>query len=385
MKMTTLFKGLTAFALAMMLCCSADAFAAKKPKKEKITDPRLLTVMKMGKVAKESQFVTRGTALKTAHSSVQGFDVVNGGAEIWYSQPGQTAKLQQGLTKIHENYVVRHVGNRRELMTLRYFGNAHSLCVERTNAGDYVWVAGNATRHAKKGHYMRTRTLSRIPFEVGAEYDKGYAGETYYMGGEYIYPALQTEQDMIGMATHLKGDWTFSIYSLSEARAMPDTELKVKVAYKGENIGEETETAIRTFKGKDLSELEPITSFTVKKPEEGSNPAKDVLHYAFRAWDFDKDYVYFLEGAHNKSNYNANGPSVGYITVFDHAGRVVLPRRRIGVVGDQVILEVLGITPTGCAHIAGFKMKGNTAYLCLATHAKSGEKKGWRSVVVKYE
>lgn len=384
MKTSVFFKGLAALALAMMLCLSGDAMAAKKAKKEKITDPRLLTIMKMGKMAKETQFLNKGVALKTVHSSAQGFDITPDGA-MWHSQPGQTAKLQQGLTKIHENYVVRQMGNKRELMTLRYFGGAQCLCVEQAADGNYVWLGSNATRNASKGHYRRTRTLSRIPFEAGAEYNNGYAGETYYMGGEYIHPALQVEKDMIGLATFGKGVWNFNIYSLSEARALPDTELKVKAAYKGENIGEDTETVVRTFKGKDMSEMETIASISIKRPGEEGNGAKDVLFYELRAWDFDQDYIYIVEGLHNKGNYNANGPSLGYITVYDHGGNVVLPRRRIGVVGDQVIFEVLGITPTGCAHITSFKMRGSTAYLGLSTYAKSGDKKGWRSVAVKFE
>lgn len=385
MKIQRIFKCLTAVMLTAMLCITADVMAKPKEKKEKITDPRLLTIMKMPKTTKESQFLSKGTALKTAHRAVQGFDVSNNEGTLWFSQPGTFGKSQPGLTKVHENYIIRVKNGKREAMTVNYFGNANNIAIESTPEGDYVWLGSCGTKW--KGSYSRTRAVSRFLFEPGGTIDNGHAGETYYMGGErYVWAAVDAENDLLGITTQKAGVVSIFIYSLSEARTLPDTDIKVKTEWKGENIGEEQETVVLTLKGKDLTTLEPLSSFVVAKPDKDTgNPAKDVNYYTFRGFDVDKDYVYFIEGQHNKGNFKGNGESKAFITVFDHAGRVVLPRRRVGVIADQVLLELMGITSTDYADICGIQVDGNKAYIAFSAYNKDGQKKGHRACVVKYE
>lgn len=387
MKIQSIIKCFAAVALAMTLCISADVTAKPKEKKakEKITDPRLLTIMKMPKTTKESQFVSRGTALKTAHRAVQGFDVSQDESVLWFSQPGTFGKSQPGLTKVHENYIIRVKNGKREAMTVRYFGSANNIAIESTPEGDYVWMGSCGTKW--NGAYSRTRAVSRFLFEPGGEINAGHAGETYYMGGErYVWASVDVENDLLGIITQKAGAVSIFIYSLSEARTLPDTNIKIKTEWKGENIGESQETVVRTIKGKDLTTLEPLSSFVVAKPDKDTgNPAKDVNYYTFRGFDVDKDYVYFVEGRHNKGNFKGNGESKAFITVFDHAGRVALPRRRVGVIADQVLLELMGITPTDYADICGVKVVGNKAYIGFSAYNKSGDKKGHRACIVKYE
>lgn len=110
-------------------------------------------------------------------------------------------------------------------MTLRYFGNANSLAVEHAEDGDYVWIGSCATKWHK--NYNRTRAVSRIPFAAKTEINDGYAGETYYMGGDYYcWPAVDAANDILSVVTQKAGAVTFNIYSLSEARALPDTEIR---------------------------------------------------------------------------------------------------------------------------------------------------------------
>ena len=381
------FKSVAVVVLAAVVVLSAQTpvYAQKakkeKAKKEKITDPRLLTVQKMTKMTKESQFLTKGVALKTGHRATQGFAISADESTMWFSQPGSFGKNEPGLTKVHENYIVRRKDGKRETMTLRYFGNANSLAVEHGEDGkDYMWIGSNGTKW--KGSYSRTRTVSRFPFEANGEINDGFAGENYYMGGErYCYPAVNVEADILGIVTQKAGAVTVNLYSLSEARAMPDTDIKLKTQYKGEMVGEAEQTVVRTIKGKDMTTAETLSSFTIPKPDsENGNPAKDPNFYTFRAWDVDKDYVYFVEGKHNKGSMK-NGPSVAFITVFDHAGRVVMPKSRIQCVFDQYLLESLGITPAGYADIAGIKVVGSNIYVMFSVK----NSKGFRSVVVKYE
>lgn len=376
-------KGLTALTLAVALCLPAGIVA--KPKKEKITDPRLLKIMSMTKPVKESQFVAKGVALATNTRAVQGFDVSDDAETLWYSQPGNIGKNQPGLTKVHENYIIKGKGRSGERMTLRYFGNASSLAVEHAEDGDYIWIGSCATKWHNS--YVRTRAVSRIPFSAKGEINDGYAGETYYMGGEYYcWPAVDAADDLLSVVTQKAGTVTFNIYSLSEARALPDTEIRLKSVWKGENIGEEEETIVRTIKGKDLTALDPISCFTVAKPKKDEgNPLKDINYYTFRGYDIDKDYIYFVEGNHNKGNYNANGPSNAFVTVFDHSGKVVLPRRRISVIADKYMLNLLGLSSQGYADISGIKVRDGKVYIAFATQGTVNNKKVMRANIVKYE
>ena len=382
-----IFKSLAVVALLALLTVgvSEPVYAQKakkeKAKKEKVADPRLLTVMKMTKMTKESQFLTKGVALKTAHRATQGFSISADEATMWFSQPGSIGKNQPGLTKVHENYIVRRQDGKRETMTLRYFGNAKALAVERAEDGqDYIWIGSNGTKY--KGAYGRTRTVSRFPFEVNGEINDGYAGENYYMGGErYCYPAVNVAADILGIVTQKAGAVTVNLYNLSDARAMDDSEIKIKTQYKGEVVGEPEQTVVRTIKAKDMTTMEAISSFTIPKPDkESADPAKEVNYYTFRAWDVDKDYVYFVEGQHNKGSMK-NGESKAFITVYDHAGRIVLPKRRIQCIFDQYLLESLQITPAGYADIAGIKVIDSKIYVMFSVK----NSKGFRTVVVKYE
>lgn len=381
------FKSFAVVALTAMLVVGVQSpvYAQKakkeKAKKEKITDPRLLTVMKMSKMTKESQFLTKGVSLKTAHRATQGFSISADERTMWFSQPGSIGKNQQGLTKVHENYVVRRHDGKREAMTLRYFGNANYLAVEHGEDGkDYIWIGSNGTKY--KGAYGRTRTVSRFPFEANGEINEGYAGENFYMGGErYCCPALNPAADILGIITQRAGELTVNIYSLNEARALDNTDVKIKTQYKGELVGEAEQTVIRTIKAKDMTTLESISSFTIPKPDkETADPAKAVNYYTFRAWDIDKDYVYIVEGQHNKGNMK-NGESKAFITVYDHSGRIVLPKRRIQCVFDQYLLESLQITPAGYADIAGIKVIDSKIYVMFSVK----DSKGFKTVVVKYE
>ena len=339
---------------AVFVVAATPVYAQKakkqKAKKEKITDPRLLTVSKMAKMTKESQFVTKGVTLKTKHRATQGFAVADDNQTLYFSQPGNIAKYQQGVTKVHED------------------------------GKDYIWIGSNATKYNKS--YSRTRTVSRFPFEPGKEINEGYAGETYYLGGErYCYPAVNAAADVLGVVTMKAGAVTVNLYHLSEARALDNTDVKLTTVYKGELVGEEEQTVKRTIKAKDLTTLDPISSFTVPKPDkETGDPVKDVNYYTFRAWDVDKDYVYFVEGQHNSGNMS-KGESKAFITVYDHSGRVVMPKRRIQCVFDHYLLESLEITPAGYADIAGIKVIDSSIYVMFSVK----NSKGFKTVVVKYE
>lgn len=379
--------------LALVAGMSAQPVYAKKAKKEKISDPRLLLVQKLSKSVKETQFLAKGDAMKNAGQAAQGFDVTDDETTLWYTQRGSVAKYQQGLTKIHETYIVRkHAGEKRQIMTLKYFGGGENLCVEHADDGDYVWIGSLGDKYTKNGksHYMRTRGISRFKFDPSQNYDLGSAGETYYMGGgttRYCYPAVNAQEDILAVATQVAGEVTFNIYHLSEAKALAADEMKVKTHWKGEGVGEETETINRTFKGKDLTTLDPVSSFVVAKPtKETGNVSKDPNFLTFQAFDIDKDYVYFVEGAHNGGKYADKGESKAFITVFDYNGKVVMEKRRIQIVSEKMMLENMGITDTDFAEICGIKVRDGKIYIAFSAYGKNSKGKNvQKACVVKYE
>lgn len=393
MRIRLFFKSVVLCTLTLALCISTQSAMAqksekkKKAKKESVSDPRLLTVQSMTKATKESQFVKKGVYMRTKYRAGCGVAVSPDEATIYYSQPGDINKLKPGFTRVHENYIVRTNSGKKDFMTLRYFGNSNSIAVEHAADGDYIWVSSNGSKF--NGAYGHTRTISRIKYEAGAELNNGYAGETYYMGGaRYCWPALDVENDILGVATQAKGEVTINIYTLSEARTLPDTEVKIKTTWKGENMNETEETVVRTIKCKDLTTLEPIATFVIPKPaKESVDYTKDINSFTFRAWDLDKDYVYFVEGNHNAGNMKANGPSRAFITVFDYAGRVAMERRRIQAVHDQYLLESLFITPYGYADVGGFCVNGSKMYVMFSVNnntTREGFKNGFRAVTVRY-
>lgn len=378
--------------LAVIFGLSSQNVALAK-KKEKISDPRLLLVQKLGKSVKESQFLAAGKGMKNAGQYLEGFDVTDDETTLWYAQRGSVAKYIPGKTKIHEAYVIRaHAGSKKEVMTLRYFGGAENLCVEHTEDGDYIWIGSLGDKYTKggKSHYMRTRGISRIKFEPGKEWNEGSAGETYYLGGgtnRYCYPAVDVQNDLLAVAHQNAGVVTLNIYHLSEAKALPETELRVKTHWKGEAVGEETETITRSFKGRDLSTLDPISSFVLQKPtKETGNSSKDPNFYKFQGYDVDKDYVYFVEGVNNGGKYTENGESKAFITVFDHNGKEILPKRRIQIVSEKMMLDNMGITSTDQAEVSGIKVKDGKIYIGFSAYGKaSNGKNTQKACIVKYE
>ncbi len=393
MSIQSFFKSVALCTLTLALCVSTQSVMAqksekkKKAKKETVSDPRLLKVMSMTKATKESQFVKKGVYMRSKHGFGRGFAISPSESTIYYSQQGDINGYKPGFTHVHENYIVRTKDGKKDFMTLRYFGNANSVAVEHAADGDYIWISSNGTKHAKS--YGHTRTFSRIKYEPGAEYNNGYAGETYYMGGaRYCQPALDVENDILGVTTHSRGEVTVYIYRLSEARSLPDTEIQLKTTWKGETLSEPEETIVRTIICKDLTTLEPMATFVIPKPNrETADYTKDINSYGYRAWDVDKDYVYFVEGRHNAHNMKKYGPSRAFITVFDHAGRVALERRRIQSVHDQYLLESLLITPYGYAEVGGICVNGENIHVMFNVENKTtreGYKNGMLAVVLRY-
>lgn len=383
--MKNLFK-VALVVLATAMCMNA-AMAAKA-KKEKVTDPRLLAVMKMSKTVKETQFIKKGDAASTNHRAVMGFDVTADEATVYYSQPGTMSNANKpGVGKPHENYIVRKQEGSKDKQTLRYFGSGQGMCLESTPEGDYIWIGSLGDKW--HGHYGRTRAVSRFKYEAGAELNDGFAGETYYMGGgtnRYCLPAVNVQDNILCISTSNAGAITFNIYNLDEARAMGEEEVKVKTHWKGEALGEEEELVTRTVKVRDMRTLDPKASFTVAKPEkENVNEAKDINSLSFRAFDVDKDFVYFVEGKNNKGKYADNGESKAFITVFDHNGNVVLERRRISVIGDKMFLENIGAAVEDYADAYGIKVRDNKVYFMFTGRKLVKGKNALRANIVKYE
>ena len=171
---------------AIGLLDASPVFAAKK-QKQKVTDPRLQTVLTMTKPVKEEQFVVKGVKLFTTSRAIQGFDVADNEATLWYSQPGKIAGMKQGSTKQHEVYVIRGRGRSGERMLLRYFNNGNNIAVEHAEQLEVIRLVVDQIRDCfrsfgvdeceERGDFFIRKRVTAV-FPAAAGFLKSCPGES---------------------------------------------------------------------------------------------------------------------------------------------------------------------------------------------------------------
>lgn len=303
---------------------------------------------------------------------MQSFDFDNAG-NIYYSQIGVAGGFEPGRTKANEVYIIKSRPNapgQGDYMTLTYFGHAGNIAIEEDEDGKlYVWVSSNGTKSAS-GEYWDERSVSRIPYRRG-QIHEGHGGESYFLNnGLYrIQAAVDRQNDLLCINASQAGVRYFYTYKLSEAKALGLRDFTFSVRVGGEEIGGTEQTITRTVRGRDLSELTPLGSFSVSV---GTNQMTDVNSLPFQGYDIDGSrHVYFFEGNWTES-LGIAGISRAYVTVFDLQGNIVRPRTRVVAVTDIERLMQGGVTNgTGYMEAEGIKVKGNQLYLGFASYRES--------------
>ena len=157
---------------------------------------------------------------------MQCFDVDSKG-ELYY--------VQIAGSDAHKLHVLRGGANQSpaDFMTLRWFGHGTNMAVEEQGADRYIWINSNANK-LDDNSYSQSQTVSRIKYEAGKTLDK-YSGETFYLPGKRnVHPAIDAASDLLAITASTTGVRDFYVYKLSEALALPVSDVSLTVTWGGE-------------------------------------------------------------------------------------------------------------------------------------------------------
>lgn len=283
---------------------------------------------------------------------MQCFDVDSKG-EIYY--------VQIAGSDAHKLHVLRGAANAKpeDFMTLRWFGHGTNMAVEERGADRYIWINSNANK-LDNNTYSQSQTVSRIKYEAGKTLDK-FSGETFYLPGKRnVHPAIDAASDLLAITASTTGVRDFYVYRLSEALALPVTEVTLTVTWGGEE-GTQKTTETRVVQVRKLDQLTPVGQFSVST----GKTAADLGYYDFQGFDCTNGIIYFYEGTGN--NNDGKTASVAYVTLLDLKGVQVYPRTKVGAIADMQALTTAGITSTGYMEAEGIKMKNGSLWLGFAS------------------
>ncbi len=285
---------------------------------------------------------------------MQCFDVDSKG-ELYY--------VQIAGTDAHKLHVIRGAANESpaDYMTLRWFGHGTNLSVEEQGEDRYIWVGSNGNK-LDDGSYSQSQTVSRIRYEAGKTLDQ-YAGETFYLQGKRnVHPAVDAASDLLAITASTTGTRDFYIYRLSEALALPVSEVSLSVTWGGEE-GTTKVTETRVVQARKLDQLTPVAEFSISN----GKTASDLGYYDFQGFDCTNGVIYFYEGVGNGND--GKTPSVAYVTLLDMTGAQISPRTKVGAIADMQALATSGITATGYMEAEGIKMKHGSLWIGFASRS----------------
>jgi hypothetical protein len=314
--------------------------------------------------------------------NLEAFDIDKQG-NIYYARLGDVNGKVKGKDKAGEVYIYKASPNQqpKEHMTLKYFGHPYNISVEEEGGETYLWISSNGSKH-KTGKYWDERSVSRIKYVPGKVYKKGYGGESYFLNNGKLKTqvAINRKGDLLCIAAEEGKDWSFYIYKLSEAEALPDTLFTFSVRIGGEEVGSKKHTVKKTVRGHDLSRLAPLDSFTV--PGARHHKPDSLNSFWMQGFVIDANsYIYFYEGEGNRQGRNASA----YVTVLNIHGKIVEKRTKVEAISTSKNLDKLGIINNSAnMEPEGIAVKGNSIYLGFLSHKVGLNNSGRRSDIFQY-
>ena len=314
---------------------------------------------------------------------LEAFDIDSHG-NIFYARLGDLNKKIKGKDIAHEVFIYKAKPNQKpqEYMTLKYFGHPYNISIEEDRGETFLWISSNGSKH-NTGKYWDERSVSRIKYEAGKIYDKGYGGETFFLNNNELKTqvAINKENDLICIASEKGKDWSFYIYKLSQVKALPDTTFTFKVTIGGEEIGSKEQTIIKRVKGHDLSRLTPLGTFTV--PGDRENKPGGLNSFWMQGFSIDKNgYVYFYEGEGNRQGRLARA----YLTILDIHGNIIGSRTKVEAISNSKELDKAGIINNrGNLEPEGMAIRGDYIYLGFLSHKVGSNKKGRKANIFQYK
>lgn len=334
---------------------------------------------------------SKGVGLYASRRIMQGFDITPSGT-VFYSQIGSNPSTLN---------ICRAGGPgtdaTTDVMVLSRAGHGTQIVAEEAEDGKtYIWVNTNGTVDETTGEYNDNLSFSRIEFKPGARYDQGYAGETFFLnrGGSYdengYYNNSQYDQQVSIDFAHRRmlvgsrksGTRYLWVFDLDEALSLPLEEMQITVnvgtpEYEGMPVTEVT----RKIMGRDLGKCKALGQITVPV---GKNKDTDVYSYSHQGHEIYGNYIYFYEGnAVEDENFPDTFQGVGYMTMFNYIGDVVVPRTKIQAMSETDIQKSLGITQSGYVEPESFKVKDGEIYLGFSSRDDASSLR--KANILRYE
>lgn len=304
-----------------------------------------------------SMIFSKNIRLKN-NSIMQSFDI-DANNDIFYCQIAGGNAFMLNLQKGAPNESANN-----SLMQIKYFGHGTNIAHEKDGENDYIWVGSYASLRKSDNSYRYSQTVARVKYENGKVINPEDCEEHFYIPGQRnLHPAIDLENDLLAISSH-DGTQRYHIYSLSQAKALPIKEVKLAMERTWGGTSGDTNpevTEYTTAKVRDLSQLKPISEFTVPI---NANSGSDFGYYASQGFDVSDNMLFYFEGEHN--NYVSSQPSNAYVTVLDFNGNVLLARTRVALTDNLKDLQSNSITQIGCIEAEGIKYHNGKLYLGFA-------------------
>ena len=271
--------------------------------------------------------------------------------------------------------------------------------VAQFQTNDYARTHGLSVEDAARQlRYQWFATLCRdhgYPALLTAHH-RDDAGETFFLnrGGSYdengYYNNSQYDQQVSIDFAHRRmlvgsrksGTRYLWVFDLDEALSLPLEEMQITVnvgtpEYEGMPVTEVT----RKIMGRDLGKCKALGQITVPV---GKNKDTDVYSYSHQGHEIYGNYIYFYEGnAVEDENFPDTFQGVGYMTMFNYIGDVVVPRTKIQAMSETDIQKSLGITQSGYVEPESFKVKDGEIYLGFSSRDDASSLR--KANILRYE
>ena len=309
-----------------------------------------------------SMILTKGYILRY-YSVMQSF-ALNGDGTLYGVQVGTSTNNY--LLNITHRGINTESG--RSYMQLPFAGHGGNMCVERDGSTDYIWIGSYGTWNGTK--YTNSQTVTRIPFKPGAKLLPKECGEQYYMPGlRNVSPAIDPDADLLlvwGLSNAESGTGYFKVFKLSEAKALPVSQIKLDraITYGGQDSGYAEVTETPTIAARNLSALTPVANIRLSGGSLG-----DGSHQGF---EIHGNYILHMTGGGNDST--PGQASAAALTVMDLSGKI-MGRYPVGAISSLEDLNTYGITDTGFMEAEGVKIYDDILYLGFATKHSADEKR----------
>ncbi len=334
------------------------------------TDSSLANLVEaLGAPLSDKLIYSRNVRLKN-NSVMQSFDVTTNG-RIFYVQ---IAGVNEHMLNVISATAAPSADKKQiasPLMTLTYFGHGTNIAIEEQGESSYIWIGSYGTKEsATSNAYTNSQTIARIKFTPDSDCKPEQCSEHYYLPNvRHVHPAIDVENDLLALTSSNATSRRFTIYRLSEAKALTPTDVRLSERTYGGGYNDPTSSTTEqpTVRVHDLSKLTPLGDFTLKN---GAN-SNEINYYDFQGFDVKGNRVFNYEGQSN--GFNANERSNAYITVFDFNGRVVCDRTRVAITDDLPALRSFALTQIGALEAEGIKWHNGKLYIGFtARNASAG-------------